>query len=123
MSLKNMLIENYCPISADKIRFTRQQGSDFAKQVANDFNPLHNIDAKRFCVPGDLLFSIIIAKSGLHKKMTFDFSGMVSDSVALTFPQHIDDNFDIKDDNEKTYLSVGVSGEKTKKHRFNQCAN
>jgi hypothetical protein len=114
MSLKNMLIENYCPISADKIRFTRQQGSDFAKQVANDFNPLHNIDAKRFCVPGDLLFSIIIAKSGLHKKMTFDFSGMVSDSVALTFPQHIDDNFDIKDDNEKTYLSVGVSGEKTK---------
>jgi hypothetical protein len=113
MSLKNMLIENYCPISADKISFTRQQGSDFAKQVANDFNPLHDIDAKRFCVPGDLLFSVIIAKSGLHKKMTFDFSGMVSDSVALTFPQHINDNFDIKDDNEKTYLSVDVSGEKT----------
>ncbi len=108
-----MLIENYCPISADKISFTRQQGSDFAKQVANDFNPLHNIDAKRFCVPGDLLFSIIVAKSGLHKQMTFDFSGMVSDSVALTFPQHIEDKFDIKDDNEKTYLSVGVSGEKT----------
>ena len=113
MSLKNMLIENYCPISADKISFTRQQGSDFAKQVANDFNPLHDIDAKRFCVPGDLLFSVIIAKSGLHKKMTFDFSGMVGDSVALTFPQHINDNFDIKDDNEKTYLSVDVSGEKT----------
>jgi hypothetical protein len=113
MSLKNMLIENYCPISADKISFTRQQGSDFAKQVANDFNPLHDIDAKRFCVPGDLLFSVIIAKSGLHKKMTFDFSGMVSDSVALTFPQHINDNFDIKDDNEKIYLSVDVSGEKT----------
>ncbi len=108
-----MLIENYCPISADKISFTRQQGSDFAKQVANDFNPLHNIDAKCFCVPGDLLFSIIVAKSGLHKQMTFDFSGMVSDSVALTFPQHIEDKFDIKDDNEKTYLSVGVSGEKT----------
>ena len=108
-----MLIENYCPISADKISFTRQQGSDFAKQVANDFNPLHDIDAKRFCVPGDLLFSVIIAKSGLHKKMTFDFSGMVGDSVALTFPQHINDNFDIKDDNEKTYLSVDVSGEKT----------
>ena len=113
MSIKKMLIENYCPISADKISFTRQQGSDFAKQVANDFNPLHNIDAKRFCVPGDLLFSVIIAKSGLHKKMTFDFSGMVSDNVNLTFPQHIDENFDIKDDKEKTCLSVSVSGEKT----------
>lgn len=113
MSQKNMLIENYCPINADKISFTRQQGSDFAKQVANDFNPLHNIDAKRFCVPGDLLFSIIIAKSGLHQQMTFDFSGMVSDNVALTFPQQIDNNFDIKDDNDKTYLSVSVLGEKT----------
>lgn len=108
-----MFIENFCPLSADKISFTRQQGSDFAKQVADDFNPLHNIDAKRFCVPGDLLFSIIIAKSGLHKNMTFDFSGMVSDNVNLTFPQKIDDSFDIKDDKDKTCLSVHVSGDKT----------
>ena len=113
MSIKEMFIENYCSISADKISFTRQQGSDFAKQVADDFNPLHNIDAKRFCVPGDLLFSIIIAKSGLHKKMTFDFSGMVSDNVNLTFPQKIDNSYDIKDDKDKTCLSVSVSGEAT----------
>ncbi len=108
-----MFIENYCPISADRISFTRQQGSNFAKQVADDFNPLHNIDAKRFCVPGDLLFSIIIAKSGLHRNMTFDFSGMVSDNVNLTFPQQINDSFDIKDDKDKTCLSVHVSGDKT----------
>jgi len=113
MSIKEMFIENYCSISADKISFTRQQGSDFAKQVADDFNPLHNIEAKRFCVPGDLLFSIIIAKSGLHKKMTFDFSGMVSDNVNLTFPQKIDNHYDIKDDKDKTCLSVSVSGEAT----------
>jgi len=113
MSIKEMFIENYCAISADEISFTRQQGSDFAKQVADDFNPLHNIEAKRFCVPGDLLFSIIIAKSGLHKKMTFDFSGMVSDNVSLTFPQKIDNRYDIKDDKDKTYLSVSASGEAT----------
>jgi hypothetical protein len=113
MSIKEMFIENYCAISADKISFTRQQGSDFAKQVADDFNPLHNIEAKRFCVPGDLLFSIIIAKSGLHKKMTFDFSGMVSDNVTLTFPQKIDNSYDIKDEKDKTCLSVSVSGEAT----------
>ena len=113
MSNPEMFIENYCPISADKISFTRQQASDFAKQVADDFNPLHNINAKRFCVPGDLLFSIIIAKSGLHQKMTFDFSGMVNDKVQLTFPQQIETSFDIKDEKDKICLSVSVSGEKT----------
>lgn len=113
MSIKKMFIENFCPIDADEISFTRQQGSDFAKQVADDFNPLHNIDAKRFCVPGDLLFSIVIAKSGLHKKMTFDFSGMVSDNTSLTFPRHINNSFDIKDSKDKTCLNVSVSGDKT----------
>lgn len=113
MPIKEMFIEKYCSISADKISFTRQQGSSFAKQVADDFNPLHNIEAKRFCVPGDLLFSIIIAKSGLHKKMTFDFSGMVSDNVTLTFPQKIESHYDIKDDKDKTCLSVSTSGEAT----------
>lgn len=113
-----MFIEEYCPINEDKISFTRQQGCKFAKQVADDFNPLHDADAKRFCVPGDLLFSIIIAKSGLHKKMSFDFSGMVSDNVSITFPKVIDNRYDIKDDNDKTYLSVSASGEATHNPSF-----
>lgn len=113
MSQEKMFIEQYCPIHSEQISFTRQQGSDFAKQVADDFNPLHNIDAKRFCVPGDLLFSVIIAKSGLHKEMSFNFSGMVNDGIALTFPNEIINDFDIVDSNDKTYLSVEASGEKT----------
>ena len=96
MPTKQMFIENYSPIDNDKISFTRQQGSEFAKQVANDFNPLHDIDAKRFCVPGDLLFSVIIAKSGLHKQMTFNFSGMVSENNTLTFPKEINKRAEIK---------------------------
>ena len=112
-STENMFIEKYSPINENQISFTRQQASDFAKQVADDFNPLHNIDAKRFCVPGDLLFSIIIAKAGLHKTMSFDFSGMVNDSIELTFPTQINDAFDIKDIKDKTYLTVHASGEKT----------
>lgn len=113
MSQEKMFIEQYCPINDEKISFTRQQGSDFAKKVADDFNPLHNIEAKRFCVPGDLLFSVIIAKSGLHKEMSFNFSGMVNDSIALTFPNEIINNFDIVDSKNKTYLTVEASGEKT----------
>lgn len=108
-----MFIEKYCPINNNKISFTRQQGSDFAKQVADDFNPLHDAENKRFCVPGDLLFSIVIAKSGLHKKMSFDFSGMVGDNVNVTFPEKIDGSFDINDENNKTCLTVSASGEMT----------
>jgi len=110
---ETMFIEQFCPIDSEKISFTRQQGSDFAKQVADDFNPLHNVEAKRFCVPGDLLFSVIIAKAGLHKEMSFNFSGMVSDNVALTFPNEIKKSFDLVDDKNKTYLTVEASGEKT----------
>ena len=61
-----MFLENYCRITDDKISFTRQQASDFAKQIADDFNPLHDIQAKRFCVPGDLLFSLILELSLIH---------------------------------------------------------
>lgn len=117
MSQEKMFIEQYCSINNEQISFTRQQGSDFAKKVADDFNPLHNTEAKRFCVPGDLLFSVIIAKSGLHKEMSFNFSGMVSDGVALTFPNEIIDNFDVVDSKDKIYLTVEASGEKT------QCAS
>jgi len=113
MSQEKMFIEQYCPINNDQISFTRQQASDFAKQVADDFNPLHNIEAKRFCVPGDLLFSVIIAKSGLHKEMSFNFSGMVNDGITLTFPNKIINDFDIVDNKNKTYLTIEASGEKT----------
>ncbi|MDP7592255.1 MAG: DUF3581 family protein [Litorilituus sp.] len=108
-----MFIEQYCAINNEKISFTRQQGSDFAKQVANDFNPLHDVEAKRFCVPGDLLFSVIIAKAGLHKEMSFNFSGMVNDGIHLTFPNEITGNFEVNDNNGKNYLSVEASGEKS----------
>ena len=113
LTKKAMFIEQYCPIDKQKISFTRQQGSDFAKQVADDFNPLHNIEAKRFCVPGDLLFSVIIAKAGLHKEMSFNFSGMVNDNISLTFPNEINNAFDVIDDKDKTYVTVEANGDKT----------
>lgn len=108
-----MNIEQYYSNVNNKVSFTRQQASDFAKQIADDFNPLHDIDAKRFCVPGDLLFAVTLANSGLHKKMSFTFSGMVSNNTELNFPQEIDGSFVIKDDKEKEYLAISVEGEKT----------
>jgi hypothetical protein len=109
-----MFLENYCQITDDKISFTRQQASDFAKQIADDFNPLHDIQAKRFCVPGDLLFSLILERAGLHKEMSFKFSGMVTDATKLTIPTEISTAASIVDDNQKEYLNMSVSGDYTK---------
>jgi hypothetical protein len=109
-----MFLENYCSISDDQISFTRQQASDFAKQVADDFNPLHDINAKRFCVPGDLLFSLVLERAGLHQEMSFTFSGMVTDGIPLNFPNDISSSASIIDDKQKEYLNMTVSGDCTK---------
>jgi hypothetical protein len=109
-----MFLENYCRISDDKISFTRQQASDFAKQIADDFNPLHDINAKRFCVPGDLLFSLILERAGLHQEMSFRFSGMVTDATTLNIPTEISSTARIIDDKQKEYLNMSVAGNYTK---------
>jgi len=45
-----MIIDEYYSEDPHGIRFSRQQASSFAKQVADDFNPLHDPDAKLFCL-------------------------------------------------------------------------
>ena len=108
-----MFIEKFYNTSNNKVSFSRQQASNFAKQVADDFNPLHNIDAKRFCVPGDLLFAVVLAQAGLHNKMTFKFSGMVSGDIELNFPQNLQGNVKVTDDNDKEYLQINADGNKS----------
>ncbi len=108
-----MFLDDFCSTSNDKISFTRKQASTFAKQIADDFNPLHDEDAKRFCVPGDLLFSLVLTNSGLFSSMNFTFSGMVTDNIPLNFPTEITDEASITDDNGKEYMHVNVKGEKT----------
>lgn len=67
------------------LRFSREQASRFAKEVAGDFNPIHNVDARRFCVPGDLLFAILLKQQGLFNSMEIEFTGMVTEqSEVLT---------------------------------------
>ncbi len=105
-----MFIEQYYSEENQKVNFTRQQASDFAKEIADDFNPIHNVDAKRFCVPGDLLFAVALSKTGLCQKMTFNFSGMVTDSVSLNIPEKVGLETRIVGDNDKEYLNFNVSG-------------
>ena len=108
-----MFLDKYYNQENDKISFTRLQASDFAKQIADDFNYLHDTDAKRFCVPGDLLFSLVLANSGLSQEMTFVFSGMVSNDIKLTFPKQIQNSAAIIDDAGKEYLRITCQGKCT----------
>lgn len=112
-----MFLDDFYTTSNNKIHFTRQQASNFAKKIADDFNPLHNVDAKKFCVPGDLLFSLILARSGLYQKMDFTFSGMVSNDVHLNFPENISGDTRVTDDNGKEYMHVKASGGSTKNEK------
>ncbi len=113
--LEPMNIEEYYKTEGSKLSFTRQQASDFAKNVAGDFNPIHDVDSKRFCVPGDLLFSVIIHHYGLRQNMIFNFSGMVGDQVELILPEKDSDSehLALMDDKEKKYLAMECSGNST----------
>ncbi len=86
------------------------QASRFAKEIADDFNPLHDIDAKRFCVPGDLLFALVLAKYGVSQHMRFVFKDMVGANTALDFTPTPAAQFAINDAKGKTYLEVTRSG-------------
>ncbi|MBD3610263.1 MAG: DUF3581 domain-containing protein [Gammaproteobacteria bacterium] len=106
-----MLLESFFSKQADQIHYSRQQASDFAKEVAGDFNLIHDVDAKMFCVPGDLLFATVLSQHGLSKKMCFTFSGMVTDGIKLDFTASNAALLTIKDENDKEYLSVEREGE------------
>lgn len=106
-----MFLSNFYQDLDGTIQISREQASDFAKSIAGDFNPIHDVDAKRFCVPGDLLFALVLNKYGISQHMHFTFSGMVGDGVELVFPEMTDADIVIKDSADKAYLSIEHSGD------------
>ena len=107
-----MFLNQFYTTHEGQILIRAEHASHFAKDIAKDFNPLHDPHAKRFCVPGDLLVALVIAKYGLSQKMQFTFSGMVGHDVYLNFPETEADYFEITDDDQKTYMKVNRSGDK-----------
>ena len=107
-----MIIDQFYSEPNGRVCFTREQGSNFAKQMANDFNPLHDADAKRFCIPGDLLFAVILAKYGISQHMEFIFSGMVTAGVELVLPEPSGE-LHINDTSGREYLRVKRAGDLT----------
>lgn len=108
-----MYLNPFHKIENGLISIQPEQASRFAKEIAQDFNPLHDANAKRFCVPGDLLFALVLAKTGLASKMKFNYTGMVGKGVLLNFPTSTDSVFNIVDDQDKKYLDVKREGDIT----------
>ncbi len=103
-------LDAYVSESKEGFSFTRRQASRFAKQVADDYNPIHDVEAKRFCVPGDLLFAYLLTQKGLYPRMTFIFSGMVMDGVFLRIEDGTEGEWRIVDGRDKEYLRATYAG-------------
>ncbi len=108
-----MFLSPYFQKDMQLVTVSQQQASEFAKGVAQDFNTLHDVAAKRFCVPGDLLFALVLGQYGLSQNMSFSFEGMVGDGVSLVFPEQVGDSFTVADNKDKSYLSVQRRGDNT----------
>jgi hypothetical protein len=113
-----MLLSDYYTIDAAGLRISADQASNFAKSIAGDFNPLHDPDNRRFCVPGDLLFTVLLQHYGISQRMYFRFSGMVGANVALLLEEDPGDAYALRDAAGKTYLHVDRSGEATHDSRL-----
>lgn len=110
-------IEHYFAMNGDALSFTRPHASQFAKSVAGDFNPIHDIETRRFCVPGDLLFAVVLHLHGVSKSMEFEFLNMVGDGDLLQAKTR-QDGLVLSGSAGKEYLDVSIAGESSKNAEF-----
>ena len=81
-----MDVTDYCALERDGVRFAERDASRFAKGVAGDFNPIHDPGSRRFCVPGDLLFGVLLHRYGAFAESAVRFAGMLDAEVELALP-------------------------------------
>lgn len=106
----SVFLEQFHSNNEGAISIAAEQASRFAKEIAGDFNPIHDVGAKRFCVPGDLLFALVLARYGVSERMRFQFKEMVGESTQLRLPDAPGERFSISDDGGREYLEVTRSG-------------
>ncbi|MEO1890011.1 MAG: DUF3581 family protein [Cycloclasticus sp.] len=113
-----MNLKQFYSVANQLVNVSREQASLFAKSVAGDFNPLHDIDAKRFCVPGDLLFAVALTELGVSQSMRFDFESMVTEKTIVKLPSELLAEFSLRDQNDKSMMTIHSSGDISRDDRF-----
>ena len=106
-------------IGLNTVRISSKQASDFAKDIAGDFNPIHDHDSKRFCVPGDLLFTESIRRLGLYQSMHFDFIEMLAADVDIQYPLKVaEGRHFITNSTGKNLVGIDIAGQQLSNQSF-----
>lgn len=105
-----MLLDPFYSTKDNLIIVSAEQASTFAKRQCLDFNPIHDPENKRFCVPGDLLFSLALHTYGVSESMSFTFTNMVGANVGLIFPETDDDLIVVTNEQGKSVLEITRNG-------------
>lgn len=105
-----MFLTPYYNQQEKQILVSAEQASTFAKKECHDFNPIHDPDNKRFCVPGDLLFSLALQEYGVSESMSFTFTNMVGDNMPLLFPKSDAKEIVVTNAQGKSVLEISRSG-------------
>lgn len=113
-----MNLKQFYSKEGQQVHVSREQASLFAKSVAGDFNPIHDINARRFCVPGDLLFAVALTELGVSQNMRFDFESMVTEQTVVSLPEQLSNEFSLLDQNNKSQMTIHSSGERTNDSAF-----
>lgn len=116
-----MHLSNYLTLENDTVTFSEDQASGFAKGVAGDFNPLHDPGSKRFCVPGDLLFSVLLNHYGMAQTTGVQFSGMLDGKTYMHLPEidiTADTHTPFVDAKGKSLLSLFLQGKRNANKPF-----
>jgi len=106
-------IANFATFTEHGMKFSQTQASQFAKGVAGDFNPIHDVGGKRFCVPGDLLFACLLNRYGAYQHLHVNLVALVNADVEIGLPQQLAAENEIRDNSDRHLLSLNVSGEST----------
>lgn len=109
-----MNLELYFREESGMVTISPEQASHFAKDVAGDLNPIHDPDARRFCVPGDLLFALVLHRFGLSQRMSFQFHRMVGRDTPIQFCNDGVGRISVEDRAGKLYLEASYSGDCTR---------
>lgn len=111
-------ISSYVTLNGRGVQFKEEQANHFAKGVAGDFNPIHDIGGKRFCVPGDLLFATLLNRYGVYRQLHVDLVALVNADVLVLLPDHLAESNEIRDENDRHLLSLNVSGDSSVEPTF-----
>lgn len=112
-----MFLDKFHSVNQGRVVVSATQASQFAKDIAGDYNPIHNPDARRFCVPGDLLFALILDRFGLYQNMTFKFRSLLGPDVPLEL-NNSDGLIQVSDAAGKVYLEASCDGDMTEDRKL-----